>query len=44
VLDARSAETDTRALRAFNRRLRRDRRVDVALLTVGDGLTLALKR
>ena len=44
VLDARSAEADTRAIRAFNRRLQRDRRVDVALLTVGDGLTLALKR
>lgn len=44
VLDARSTETDTRAIRAFNRRLQRDRRVDVALLTVGDGLTLALKR
>lgn len=44
VLDARSTETDTRAIRAFNRKLQRDRRVDVALLTVGDGLTLALKR
>ncbi|HEX7249227.1 MAG TPA: class I SAM-dependent methyltransferase [Burkholderiales bacterium] len=44
VLDARSTEADTRAIRAFNRRLQRDRRVDVALLTVGDGLTLALKR
>lgn len=44
VLDAASAEEDTRALRAFNRKLQRDRRVDIALLTVGDGLTLALKR
>jgi caffeoyl-CoA O-methyltransferase len=44
VLDKNSAETDTRAIQAFNRRLQRDRRVDVALLTVGDGLTLALKR
>jgi len=44
VLDRSSAEKDTRAIRRFNRRLQRDRRVDVALLTVGDGLTLALKR
>ena len=44
VLDRKSAEKDTRAIQAFNRCLQRDRRVDVALLTVGDGLTLALKR
>ena len=44
VLDRRSTEKDTRAIQVFNRRLQRDRRVDVALLTVGDGLTLALKR
>ncbi len=44
VLDAASTEKDTRALRAFNLKLRSDRRVDIALLTVGDGLTLALKR
>ena len=44
VLDRASRDEDTRAIRAFNRRLRTDRRVDVALLTVGDGLTLALKR
>ena len=44
VLDERSAEEDTRALRAFNEKLARDRRVEVALLTVGDGLTLALKK
>jgi predicted O-methyltransferase YrrM len=44
VLDAASTEEDTRALRAFNRKLRADRRVEIALLTVGDGLTLALKK
>lgn len=44
VLDERSAEEDTRALRAFNEKLARDLRVEVALLTVGDGLTLALKK
>lgn len=44
VLDRNSAEKDTRAIQVFNRRLQRDRRVDAALLTVGDGLSLALKR
>jgi predicted O-methyltransferase YrrM len=43
VLSA-AADEDTRALQAFNRKLHADRRVEVALLTVGDGLTLALKR
>lgn len=44
VADARNQSVDTRAIRAFNRRLLRDRRVDIALVPVGDGLTLALKR
>ena len=44
VLDRRDRSADTRAIRAFNRRLRRDRRVDVSLVPIGDGLTLALKR
>jgi predicted O-methyltransferase YrrM len=35
---------DTRALREFNGALRRDERVDIAMLTVGDGVTLARKR
>ena len=37
-------DADTRAIRAFNRRLKRDRRVDAALVPIGDGLTLARKR
>lgn len=44
VLDPASPDADTRAIRAFNRRLRADGRVDIALLPLGDGLTLALKR
>jgi len=44
VADPRDQSVDTRAIRAFNRRLLRDRRVDMALVPVGDGLTLALKR
>ncbi|MDH3318558.1 MAG: class I SAM-dependent methyltransferase [Betaproteobacteria bacterium] len=44
VADPRNKSVDTRAIRAFNRKLVRDRRVDMALVPVGDGLTLALKR
>ncbi|MFO1268960.1 MAG: SAM-dependent methyltransferase [Rubrivivax sp.] len=39
-----AADDDTRALQALNERLHHDERVDLALLTVGDGLTLARKR
>lgn len=35
---------DTAALQALNDKLHRDERVDVSLLTVGDGLTLVRKR
>lgn len=42
---ARAAkDADTAALQALNERLHRDSRVDLTLLTVGDGLTLARKR
>ena len=44
VADARKNDADTKALRAFNDKLHRDRRVALSLLSVGDGLTLALKR
>jgi caffeoyl-CoA O-methyltransferase len=42
---ARTAEdADTAALQMLNAKLHRDERVDLALLTVGDGLTLVRKR
>jgi caffeoyl-CoA O-methyltransferase len=44
VVDRRDRSADTRAIRAFNRNLRRDRRVDLSLVPIGDGLTLAFKR
>jgi predicted O-methyltransferase YrrM len=44
VIDASKRDEDTEAIRALNEALYRDERVDVALLTVGDGLTLARKR
>jgi predicted O-methyltransferase YrrM len=44
VADPADREADTVALREFNDVLHRDERVDVALLPVGDGLTLARRR
>jgi predicted O-methyltransferase YrrM len=44
VVDARNKTADARAIRAFNRKLLRDRRVDIALVPVGDGMTLAIRR
>ena len=37
-------DDDTRALQALNDKLRSDARIDVAMLPIGDGLTLARKR
>lgn len=39
-----STDADTLAIQAFNRKLHADERVDLALLPVGDGMTLARKR
>ncbi len=44
VIDSSDRSESTVALREFNKRVAKDRRVDIALVPVGDGLTLAVKR
>lgn len=44
VVNPRDRTVDARAIRAFNRKLRRDRRVEISLVPIGDGVTLAWKR
>jgi predicted O-methyltransferase YrrM len=44
VADPNNRDPNTVALRALNDKLHRDERVDLSLLPVGDGLTLARKR
>ncbi len=44
VINPEKQDADTQAIRAFNRALRNDERVDLSLVPIGDGLTLARKR
>jgi predicted O-methyltransferase YrrM len=44
VADKTAKDKDTLALRALNRKISGDARVDAALLTVGDGIMLARKK
>jgi predicted O-methyltransferase YrrM len=44
VVDSTDQSADTVAIRAINRKIHDDSRVEVSLVPIGDGLTLALKR
>lgn len=44
VADAACRDPDTEAVRAFNRYLHADERIDLSVLPIGDGLTLGRKR
>lgn len=44
VADPHTMDANAKAMRAFNDKLHRDERVDLSLVPIGDGLTLARKR
>jgi predicted O-methyltransferase YrrM len=44
VIDAKDVSADTEALRALNRKIQADTRVDMCMLTIGDGVTLVRPR
>jgi predicted O-methyltransferase YrrM len=44
VLDEADKSEDTAAIRVFNKMLHQDERVDLSMLPIGDGLTLARKK
>ena len=44
VIDANDQSEDTVAIRAFNHTLQQDERLDISMVPIGDGLTLASKR
>ena len=44
VADASQQDNDTKAIRALNENLQKDNRVDLSIVPIGDGLTLARKK
>ena len=44
VVDERINDIDTECIRSLNKKIYIDKRVDISILPIGDGLTLALKK
>ncbi len=44
VVDETSNDPDTQAIRAFNKHLHQDKRVEISMVPIADGLTLARKK
>ena len=44
VVDERINDIDTESIRSLNKKIYIDKRVDISILRIGDGLTLALKK
>jgi predicted O-methyltransferase YrrM len=44
VADPKRRDADTKAIKALNRKLAKDARIDISLVPIGDGLTLAVPR
>ena len=44
VVDERINDIDTESIRSLNKKIYLDKRVDISILPIGDGLTLALKK
>jgi caffeoyl-CoA O-methyltransferase len=44
VVDERINDIDTESIRSLNKKLHIDSRVDISIVPIGDGLTLALKK
>ena len=44
VADSKETDADTEALRALARKIHDDKRVDMTLATIGDGLSVVVKR
>ena len=44
VVDSQDQSEDTQAIRQMNEKIHRDPRVDIAVIPLGDGLTIARKR